>query len=445
MPRHPRLTSWLIVFAALFQAGCASSISGTSAVVPDAQRADVITVYGGLGFLDARGQPALAEMLGPGGGSGDDIPLVGRMVRDNARGTRLTALSDYPLVMSDEAFAEALASKLQIQPAEVTGLALQDEVAGSSIAVLSLIGGLEQDYDLIQNAGGQQIVQRVALVTVTAVLSRPASGEILLTRDATTLVNDRGGERASERLNRLAEAYADAADRALTAISAVTRRNRGTDGRKTMVTGVAVAAPQVQRIFDMKSTNWRASNDICALPPQCTTDGSGACQGMMAAMAQLTTEALGERGEVMLPPWNWAAWGVVSQNELGHNIGTLRINTSGGFIWLDDRLKLVLDPDAAPRKIVAVLDRFETNLQSGSNQYVRTRLFTADLALETYESTPGAACSQAQPAGSYSRIPGTGRLAINESRDLPETLENELLQSYAIITLRQALGSGATS
>ncbi len=433
-----------IVFTlGFFLFGCSSlDLNGG---LTEEQKAGTIIVYGGLGFLHQNAQPSLAEMLRIRQDDEESVPLVGRMVRDKVKGQQLERVSNYPIVLSDEEFATALASKQDIEANQVLGSTIRDEVAGSSIYVVSLIGGLEQDYDLIQNAGGQRIVQRIALVTVTAVLSKPASGEILLTRDATTQINDRSGEEASERLSRLADAYADAAGRALETLTAAARRIDLGNQEKTMVTGVAVTATDVLDLFDMKSTDWRSGPDICSLPAQCTSGGAGTCQSILSAMAQLTTEALGTEGETMLPPWSWAAWGETSTNELGRNIGTLRIKTTGGFRWVEDQLKLVLEPDQATRKIVAVLDRFDMELADDSNPYLRTRTFSADLALNQYRNTSGAPCSAAQPDGVFDDIGGSAVVAIKESRDLPESLEDDLLRSYTIISIRQALGKGASS
>src|SRR5262245_15549423 len=210
---------WPIFALTFFLNACAFFPQSAQPSLPSA--GETIVVYGGFGFLDKRAQPKLAQILDrQTGAAATDGPILALVGRDAAVSRLLPGISDHPVIGDDDAFAQAVAEQSGTAVSQVSGLTIKDRMAGRTVLVLSLIAGLEQDYELESVSDAGLVYRRVIITTVSAVLSRPASGEVLLVGDATTILEIKSGQPNAEDIEPALRAYADVLPRAVEALVA---------------------------------------------------------------------------------------------------------------------------------------------------------------------------------------------------------------------------------
>lgn len=440
--RMAALRGWgrgLGLAALLALAGCASGprSGGHLPPTPQPPAADAIVVYGGFGFLNGDAQPMLAAMVRHlQAGETRGVPAVAREITPLVEGLVLQGVSREPVVTSKQQFEAIAARRLGIPPEQVGGLELKDQVEGTDIILLTLLGGLEADatFPLDPQIGGYR---GATLATVTAVLSRPVSGEVLLAADASTLIDQlldsRGGQ-----AERLAEAYVEAARGARDALLRQTRSSGLGSGPQTMVTEVALAAPGAGPMLGARSG--AAIADPCNLPEPCPK-GSQNCRAFRAAAAAAASEVLARQGDAVLPPWPWSKWWLLLSRETGQRLGEAEIPTAGGYVELKDKVRLALQPERAERKIVVVIDQLdERTVDAGT---LRRREVTARVHLAAYGPGP---CASAAPTGTEVLGPGTGTIQVIEHPTIWKASggspPDELVLIWAVGATRTALGHG---
>ncbi len=204
---------------------------------------DAVVVYGGIGYLDRRAQPALDRLV-YGRADGGPAPFV-LAIRDHVVGRPLApAVSVHPVVDDPEAFARLVADRGAVDPAAIRGRALADEIGGSRVYVLSLVAGLELDFQVPSATTPASFARHGSLVTMTALLARPGSGEIVLASQATTAVVVAGAAPPT-----LEQAYVDAARRAVDGLRRAAAGWRP-GATRTMVTRVVLDGAQASRLFE---------------------------------------------------------------------------------------------------------------------------------------------------------------------------------------------------
>lgn len=392
---------------------------------------DTVIVYGGIAYVDKRAQPLMDEILYGRGGQPSEMVLglqrqiVGKKIADG--------FSTWPVVDDPEELRAIVADKNALDVNAVRGQALENELAGSKILVLSLIGGLEFDFNVPKATTLGNLVDRVSLVTVSAVLSRPGTGEILLSTQATTQRLARGGTTED-----LGDLYLDAGRRAVDNLRTAAARF-DPDAPSAMVTGVVLQGQQASRTFEFTPNGLDEGSNPCAVQLRCPVDTAGretSCRKLQSAMANLTTEALGAKGLNMLPPRDFAIWAEIS--DVGTNIGTLSFSTTGGWYARDQKVALLIEPDKADEKYVVALRELTQSIEPGTGTYVHGIRFDADLQLLKFG---GGACRTATPMGAISPFRGDASLTCNYPTSV-ERIDGPVAQLYGIAAIRKGLDLG---
>ncbi len=394
---------------------------------------DAVVVYGGMGYLDKRAQPLLDRLI-YGRGDGGPAPFV-LEIRNHVVGRPLAAaISVHPVVDDADDFARLVADKNAVDPAAIRGQTLADEIAGSKVYVLSLVAGLEFDFQVPSATTMASFTRNGSLVTMTALLARPGSGEIVLASQASTAIVASEGERPA-----LDRAYADAARRA---VDNLRRAAAGwqPDSSKTMVTGVVLGGSTAARLFEFVPNTGAAANGPCAIELRCPTnpEGESSCRKLQAALANLATEALAAKGRTMLPPRDFAVWADIAQDVGGSSVGLLRLPTTGGWYARDQLMALRIAPEEADEKVVVVLDELTQEVRPTGNVHVAQHRFAANLRLEAYR---GRACSAATPAGRLDVFDGPPELACSYPASI-DRIDGQIAKLFHIGALRKGLDLG---
>jgi len=392
---------------------------------------DTVIVYGGIAYVDKRAQPLLDEILYGRGGQPSEMVLqlqrhiVGKKIADG--------FSTWPVVDDPEALRDLVADKNALDVNAVRGKALENELAGSKILVLNLIGGLEFDFNVPKATTLGNLVDRVSLVTVSAVLSRPGSGEIVLSTQATTQRLARGGTTED-----LSDLYLDAGRRAVDNLrSAAARYDPAAP--TAMVTGVVLQGREASRTFEFTPNGLDEGSDPCGVVLRCPVDTAGretSCRKLQSAMANLTTEGLAAQGRNMLPPRDFAIWAEISN--AATNIGTLSFSTTGGWYARDQKVALLIEPDRADEKFVVALRELSQSVEPGSGTYVHGVRFDADLQFLKFGS---GACRSAAPLGPVRPFDGDATLTCNYPTSI-ERIDGPVAQLYGIAAVRKGLDLG---
>jgi hypothetical protein len=421
------------LLALLALAACATPREVLPPVVTLPPATNAVIVYGGIGYLDKRAQPALDQLI-YGQSDGGPAPFVLDIRRHVVGRPLAPALSVHPVVDDPDAFAALVADKNALDPAAIRGQALADEIAGSRVYVLSLVAGLEFDFQVPSATTMASFVRGGSLVTMSAILARPGSGEIVLASQATTEIEVLPGEPP-----RIAEAYADAARRAVDnlRLAAAAWQPGATT---TMVTGVVLGGTSASRLFEFVPNTGMATNGPCAIELRCPTNplGESSCRKLQAALANLATEALAAKGRTMLPPRDFAVWADIAEDVGGQAVGLLRLPTTGGWYARDQLMTLRLAPEAADEKVVVVLNELRQETRPSGNVHVAEHRFAADLRLDAYR---GRACTTATLAGRLDLFRGNPALTCNYPVSI-DRIEGQAAKLYHIGALRKALDLG---
>ena len=408
----------------LILTACAGTGGGTLST-----RDEAVIVYGGFGLVDKRAQPVLETLLfDPPAG----MQPLGVDARSLAVGRSFDRFSKSPVIGDANAFQAALG-------ATVPDGDLPDQIDATDILVLSLFGTVELGFDVDRGSGVQD---GIAFASVSAVISRAGSGEILAVSDATGrevfAADQAGGVAAAYRQRFFASLYARTAQDALDGIDGAPVLENA--GARAMVTDVRVADAATARRYEIAAHGRSAG--ACTLVEQCTSGARAngtisPCLQLRAAMSQLTTQALAEKDVPTLPPWGWSSAASMAAYEAFKTTELLRLPTTGGFRARDDIVRLRIPESEAPRKFVAEIGRFElVDVPDGA--YLVERSYQLDLELPEFS---GAACDTARPAASGERLVDPQFWSATISQSVAETEMPVALElSFLIASARQQLG-----
>lgn len=389
-------------------------------------RDEAVIVYGGFGLVDKRAQPMLETLL-------FDLPTgmqsLGIDARAIAVGRTFDRFSRQPVIGDANAFQAALG-------AAVPDGELPDQIDATDILVLSFFGTTELAY---YDAPGQY---GATIVSVSVVISRAGSGDLLMARTATS-VEYFGADAASwqntaDRRRYFASLYAVTAKKALADIERAPLLENA--GARAMVTDVRMVDAATAQKYGMRSHGRRAG--ACSLIEQCTTGppaGSTVppCLQLRALMAQLATQGLAEKDVPTLPPWGWSSAASMAEYEAFKTTELLRLPTTGGFRARDDIVRLRIPEAEAPRKFVAEIGALTlTDVASGAN--LTERHYSLDLDLVEFS---GADCATARPAQTPERVvEATVWTELMPRARAERTMPVGLELSYLLATARQQLG-----
>ena len=112
-----------------------------------------------------------------------------------------------------------------------------------------------------------------------------------------------------------------------------------------MVTGTIFPDPRAQAMFDLEPWGKQVES-VCALPVQCGSDSS-ICFKLAALTTSVTSRAMSDAGQLMLPPVGWTYWADRSTNLI-----SLRLLQPRGSI-LEETLAIKIPPESAEVKVIA--------------------------------------------------------------------------------------------
>lgn len=389
-------------------------------------RDEAVIVYGGFGLVDKRAQPELNTLLfDPPAGT----QSLGIDARSLAIGRSFDRFSLRPVIGDAEAFRAALGTV-------VPDGELPDQIDATDILVLSLFGTTELAYLYAPGEWG------AAFVSVSAVISRAGSGEILMVRDATGVeyfsADAASWQDSADRRRFFASLYAQKAEKALSDIGNAPILE--TAGARAMLTDVRVVDTATAQQYGSPSHGRRAG--ACTAIEECETGplaGSTVppCLQLRALAAQLATQALAEKDVPTLPPWGWSSAASMAEYEAFKTTELLRLPTTGGFRARDDIVRLRIPEAEASRKFVVEIGELTfTDAPAGAN--LTERRYALDLGLVEFNGTD---CATARPASTPERVVNPRGLTTLMPRAWAEdTMPVGLELSYLLATARQQLG-----
>jgi hypothetical protein len=359
---------------------------------------DTLILYGGFAYLDPTTQPLLDELLfseeqhfvEPGDGL---IDAVSKGLESSFDRSALRKWTSYGIVTTRDELDAALQVRLERAPL----ISDRDRFFETFEAVYAivLIGALEinatEETDTPHD--GQPVFNHWELASVTAALFDLKSGELVLS--ATGIGYDSYAGTAietlpvTERAISAANAYKMGAQRAVEALSALTRKtSQSARLRRATAETFGVAQPiimsQVTPVRDaFQHRGFSGFGDDYCEPVRGCAEDDQRCNALEALLAHGMTMSLSKAGLSTIPPFHWSRWraGVSYQTKL--RVG---LDSYSGLAAPLNRLRFDQSVDAAQIKVNPLFVAADSVSEITDNGYSEIRTWSVDLRYKLFET-----------------------------------------------------------
>jgi hypothetical protein len=315
-----------------------------------------IIVYAGFGLLHTEAQPEFTKLWKA--NTQNTRQLRAQLERSaiNTVHTATLPISSYPVAVTNDDVLNILEHRLGERPPWVR---FQDiDRAFSKVYLLVVTAGLEMHAAVPYRARGFEQYGHHFIAGASAMLvemgGEVGDSRVVLSTTALHEIEERRAEQqisSSDRAEQFANAYEKAAVTAIQDLLNLAQKHGqnavGELSERSIVTSVIVDDEMSRQLFNFEPVK---ADTSCRISTPCQAGGDG-CALLSSLIAHKTTEVLGHRGHIMLPPLRWAVWGGLAGER-----AAVTLSLSRGIDAIEESLQINVSERSADEKIASILN-----------------------------------------------------------------------------------------